>query len=250
MKETWSFTPEKFRFMLRFLACLMFIPCHAAIVAQADPPVESSKYRTIFGEHYREAEEYFLREAWIADSLQAHGIPAEFGIAVTFPEVIRYSAIRDALEMQGLFSLYVQYGQKYANFSVGRFQMKPSFAEQVEKDAAMLQGGYRLPLRLIDFTDTPGARLNRAKRLSSPEWQLIYLMWYIEIMDSRYGLLFQPNDPEKLKFYAAAYNCGYSKPESFIRQKMKECHFHTAVFSAARLYNYAEIAGEYYLSIK
>ena len=66
--------------------------------------------------------------------------------AILFPELIRYSVYKDFFETQALELLYIDYGKKTADFSIGRFQMKPSFAEAVE---AYILAHEQLQLRLI-----------------------------------------------------------------------------------------------------
>ena len=234
--------------MLRHLACLVFLVFTAETFEQENLSYTRDNFSTIFGEKYHEAESYFVSHHWISDSLAAYGIQPDFAQAIVFPEVIRFSAISDKVEVQGLFTLYVQYGIKYSNFSVGRFQMKPSFAEQVEKDAKQLQGKWQATLQQIDLSDTPEARINRVKRLNSAEWQLKYLIWFIEIMDQQYGMTYKSNNIEKLRFYATAYNCGYTNPEPVILQHMQKNYFHTAVFSSDIRYCYCDIASAYYIS--
>ena len=213
---------------------------------QSPPAEENSHYRSVFGEKYTEAFEYLAGPSWITETLTASGISPAFATALVFPEVIRYSAIRDRLEMHGLITLYVQYGSAYSDFSVGRFQMKPSFAAQVEKDAEDLPANRRTLLNTVDTSDTPQARMARIQRLDSQAWQLQYLIWFIDIMDRHYGHAFEADHPEKLRFYATAYNCGYTKPEPAIRRKMQESHFHTALLRSDVCYNYGDIALEYY----
>jgi hypothetical protein len=221
-----------------------------ALAASAqEPPAEgNNRYRMVFGEKYTGALLYLSGQPWMSDTLHANGIPPAFARALVFPEVIRYSAIRDRLEMHGLITLYVQYGSAYSDFSVGRFQMKPSFALQVEKDVKNMPAGRKIMLNAVDTADTQQARLERIQRLDSQEWQIQYLIGFIDIMDRRYGNAFKADSPEKLRFYATAYNCGYTKPEPAIRKKMKESHFHTALIKPDVCYNYGDIALEYYSS--
>ena len=201
-------------------------------------------YRRIFGEKYAEAENYLINQHWISDSLKTNGVFPDFAKAIVFPEVIRYSVIRDQLELQGLFTLYVQYGERYSDFSIGHFQMKPSFARQLERD--VLSGGARGKLRsVIDTADTPAARLARVKRLNSAVWQVQYLVWFVQIMDQRYGSGFSNDNCFRIRFYAAAYNFGYNRPEEAIREAMKRNTFHTALFSGHTFYNYCDIAANY-----
>lgn len=178
--------------------------------------------------------------------MKANGLNPDFAKAIVFPEVIRYSSIRDKLELQGLFTLYVQYGERYSDFSVGHFQMKPSFAWQLERD--VLNSDCRCRFSdVIDTTDTPAARLARVKRLNSTVWQVQYLIWFVQAMDQRYGSGFGNDLCDKLRFYAAAYNCGYHKTEEAIREAMKRNTFHTALFSGHTFYNYCDITA-YYLN--
>jgi hypothetical protein len=99
--------------------------------------------------------------------------------------------------------------------------------------------------RLVDTSETPEARLSRVKRLESQEWQLKYLIWFIKIMDHRYGTIYQGETTDKLKFYATAYNCGYTNTAQVIRQNMRKSTFHTAIFSSDVRYNYGDIAWDY-----
>lgn len=125
---------------------------HESIPGNAD----RIDYRGIFGEKYTEAENYLINQHWISDSLKANGLFPDLAKAIVFPEVIRYSVIRNKLELHGLFTLYVQYGERYSDFSVGYFQMKPSFARQLELD--VFTGDSRGRFRnVIDTADTPAA---------------------------------------------------------------------------------------------
>ena len=68
-------------------------------------------------------------------------------IAVVFPELIRYSALRDKIEITLLKSLYIYKGDDYADFSIGQFQMKPSFAELIHKNVQLLKGQAKNPVQ-------------------------------------------------------------------------------------------------------
>ena len=61
------------------------------------------------------------------------GIRTELAVAVVFPELVRYSALMDFMETTAVKALYQQKGVKGADFSIGRFQMKPSFVEDLER---------------------------------------------------------------------------------------------------------------------
>lgn len=53
-------------------------------------------------------------------------------LAIVSPELIRWTAFKDFFETTALELLYVKKGKTYADFSIGHFQIKPSFVEQLE----------------------------------------------------------------------------------------------------------------------
>lgn len=55
--------------------------------------------------------------------------------AIVFPEIMRYNGLKDGIETESLRTLYVQFGEDYADFSIGLFQMKPCFAQQLLPDS-------------------------------------------------------------------------------------------------------------------
>lgn len=249
MIRIWFFIHGSFKSLTCLLAALlMLLPGATSTFGQVSEGTGKADYRKIFGEQYTEAESYFDETGWIGDSLLSNRISPDFGKAIVFPEAIRFSSIRDKLEMQGLFTLYVQYGSKYANFSVGRFQMKPSFARQVEGDVFRIFGNSDTVIGRVDTNDTPNARMDRVKRLESEHWQVQYLVWFMKIMDHRYGVNYGKDIPEKLRFYATAYNCGYTRKAEMILKSMEKSTFHNAIFNSEVKYNYADIALDYYNS--
>jgi len=70
----------------------------------------------------------------------------------------------------------VQGGADYANFSIGYFQMKPSFVEQLEEFIqadSLLRRKYRDCLFIKP--QERAARVTRVDRLITIEWQIKYL---------------------------------------------------------------------------
>ena len=63
-------------------------------------------------------------------SEQVQSTCADFIYSIVAPEITQYSFIRNTLESYTLNVLYVQYGRAYADYSIGFFQMKPSFIEE------------------------------------------------------------------------------------------------------------------------
>src|SRR5664280_591993 len=121
-------------------------------------------YKEVFGNHYQIAEDFITSNRWMADTLKSNGIDPCTGLAIIFPELIRYSSIRDIIETAALKSLYIQYGKNNEDFSIGQFQMKPSFAEDIEKEYIRWKGHC---IEGIDTTSCVASRKERIKSLNS-----------------------------------------------------------------------------------
>lgn len=103
-------------------------------------------FEEIFGNNYEKAISFIEQEKAIPKKIESYGLPTKEVVAVIFPELIRYNSIQDKMETFALESLYVKYATDYANFSIGVFQMKPSFAEQIEKDYLKTERPFQLHL--------------------------------------------------------------------------------------------------------
>jgi hypothetical protein len=227
--------------------CRALPPFAAALVCAllTAAVVEAEDYAAVFGEKYSEAERFLRGNAWIAGALRLPRTETRIALAVVFPEVIRFSALEDAIEVRGLKVLYVQYGRPYVNFSVGRFQMKPSFAEHLESDYARLaRPEDRAALGIADFErgDTPELREKRVLRLDDVAWQVRYLRIFMLVMEKRYGRVSFSGPEDRLRFYATAYNVGYASGEAALRRAMNERRFHTELLFPKTTYSYADVA--------
>ena len=99
-------------------------------------PPDETDYKKVFGDRYTWAVNWLEQnDAVIHEYACAFNIPEKELKAIVFPELIRYNNLFNAIEIESLKYLYVSEGKDYADFSVGYFQMKPSFGEMVEKDA-------------------------------------------------------------------------------------------------------------------
>lgn len=156
----------------------------------------------------------------------AQNIDPALAISVVFPEMLRYSLWRDMFETTALKLMYVQYGSKAADFSIGWFQMKPSFAENLETEI-LKHAHLRLYFKnLIQYTalptDTVKLRTERLERLQSFDWQLIYLEAFVSLNLEKYKSL-DVDNKNYLLLLAAAYNRGMDKsiPELLSFSTMK-----------------------------
>jgi len=168
--------------------------------------------------------------------------------SIVFPEVMRYNALKDGIESESLKTLYVQFGGEYANFSIGVFQMKPSFAEIVELKCKQL-----LPTKIFEELQLPykeinaeNSRAKRIERLMDDEWQLIYLTGFIAICNKMYCDKNFKNETEKLQWYATVYNAGFDKTDEFINKKIAEANFYLGQQMPGKKFKYAAIATWYY----
>lgn len=225
-------------------ALAAFFAC-AGFVLAADLYAAPEDYTVIFGEKYADAERFLRQNDWIAGALRLPPDETRIALAVVFPELIRFSALEDAIQVRGLKVLYVQYGRAYMNFSVGRFQMKPSFAEHLESDYQRLfSAGEKAALGIPAFErgDTSELREKRVLRLDDLIWQVRYLRLFMLVMEKRYGQVAFADVEERLRFYATAFNAGYASGEPALRRMMNERRFHTALLFPKTTYNYAEVA--------
>lgn len=204
----------------------------------------SIDYRKVFGSNWVEAERYVSEhhDEW-KQEFDFFGVDSRMAEAVVFPELIRYSMWKDEIERTAVNGLYVSKGREGANFSIGRFQMKPSFAEEVEKawNASSLSKEYGFSFNLADNNE---ARRSRVRRLSTMQGQCRYLAIFIRLQQLRHPRLSQLSLKEQVCFLATAYNRSFSASWDEILKMQRQRHFHTDVIKTrnTRFYCYADIA--------
>jgi hypothetical protein len=107
-------------------------------------------------------------------------------LAVIYPETTRYNDYSDLFETKMLEILYIKHGKEKVDFSIGVYQMKPSFFEKVEE----FQRKYKI--KEYNFTKYPwyfsakDQRKERLSRMKSKQWQLTYAQLYIEIAEIKF----------------------------------------------------------------
>jgi len=174
---------------------------------------------------------------------------AVFTTAIVFPEIMRYSVLQDFIETSALELAYTNYGSTVADFSIGRFQMKPSFIESVEHEIQKKDSLNTIFSEIIfksNITEIE-KRKTRLQRLQSINWQIIYLNAFISICDVRFKDLDFESKTDKLLFYATAYNAGfYNKPDA-IRIKTTQPYFPYGTKYKGTQYVYGDVATYYYV---
>jgi len=209
----------------------------------------SQDYEEIFGRNYRNALDFIRSHRRVDETFRARSVDPAFAWAIVFPELIRWSALSDVIETSNLRALYVQFGKKYSDFSVGRFQMKPSFVETLEGDFnRLIDPGEkdRIGIPKYDSTDTVENRRARVSRLTELDGQVDYLTAFILVMDKVYAGEIWPGAEDRLRFYATAYNAGYRRGAAALRREANLLRFHTGIIFSKPAYSYAGIACDFF----
>lgn len=208
---------------------------------------QSVNYRDVFGDDWKKAETFVNEnKSWIEPVLNKNDIPFPLAVAVIFPELIRYSALRDKMEITLLKALYINLGEDYANFSIGQFQMKPSFAEKIREQYT---GGMRRQSGIIlkrrsEFDNIQSYRKSIVSDLEDPKSEFNYLIAFFMICEKRFKAS-SKNEADRLKFLATAYNFGFDKPSSQIESMIGKKFFNTKLFKTEN-YSYADVSLYWY----
>ncbi len=182
-------------------------------------------------------------------NLSYHQINPQFAFAIVFPELMRYHSYTDFVENKALNLFYVPYGflknKKETDFSIGFFQMKPSFAQTLENLAFQkreLQPFFLLFKPFLAIKDLKKQRQKRIKRLLNPHWQGIYLACFIKAAFLIHPHLKEENLEQQLIFLATAYNSGlFHKKEVMLKKSLRKTYPYGPL-NPQSLYSYAFIS--------
>lgn len=201
-----------------------------------------------FGDSYDDAINFCTKnkKEFIA-IFERHGIAEQISSAIVFPELIRYNRFRDFAETSALELLYIKHGKEVADFSIGRFQMKPSFIEKME---TLLKNDYLMKTEFDRVNKYPTAdsleiRKIRLDRLKSQEWQFLYLACFIKLAEKAYLNYMDDNPENQLLILSSAYNRGFGATydELKILSETKTFPYGNKHFGR---YSYYDIAKFYY----
>lgn len=148
----------------------------------------------------------------------------KLAFAIVAPEASQYNRLTDYFEVRAVRSGYPSKGAP--NYSIGVFQMKPSFAENLEKEVAgnarlKKKYGKRLAYKAKDAT---AKRRELVDRLADRGWQLVYVAAFYDVVKLRTASWKLRGNEEKLRYWATLYNAGFylSKPRSKQRQSVRQ----------------------------
>jgi hypothetical protein len=204
---------------------------------------QSLNYSDIFGDDWKKAETFEKENRqWIKPLIGKNNISYPLAISVVFPELVRYSALRDKMEISLLKTLYVNLGEDYADFSIGVFQMKPSFAETIRDESSSYLGRRSgITFKTVtDYDDIKEYRKSIIRDLEDPEGQVIYLISFIRICEKKFNLN-RMDEIRLLKFLATAYNFGIDKSGIQIAKMTDKKFFSTKLISSEK-YCYADVS--------
>lgn len=207
-------------------------------------------YQSIFGDDYQDALNYFGKNSnRIEMQLNRQQVDKELIVPIIFPERIRYSMIRDLIETTAVEFVYINYGPDYVDFSIGDFQIKPSFAEKVEVSLSKLPGLNTKYQSLINFRENgiQAKRKERVQRLKSFNYQLIYIAAFYDIINQQFNLS-NKSKIEKIEFLASAYNYGFDKEMSVIESRIGVKYFPFGKQYRGEQYAYTSVAVDFYLN--
>jgi hypothetical protein len=222
----------------------IIIPVFAGLIfivtagAQAEPD-----YAAVFGQDWQKAEMFLQQnDSWIRPMLKKNNISWRFAMSIVFPELVRYSALRDKMEITLLKTLYINLGDDYADFSIGPFQMKPSFAEIIRKRSAGLPGR-----RMFEpLQDKKKLRSEIVSELEDPAKQMIYLIAFIRLCEKEFKNRWT-DEESKIKFIATAYNAGPGRSAEEIERMTDSRFFNTRMFRTEN-YCYSDVSLFWYRS--
>ncbi len=208
---------------------------------------QSIDYQHLFGDDWNKAS-VFEKEnrAWIEPMLSKNHISYAVALSVVFPELVRYSALRDKMETSLLKTLYVNLGDEYADFSIGEFQMKPSFAELVREKAPMaLSAGSGIIFKNIaDFDNIKDFRRSIITDMEDPEIQVNYLIAFIKICEKEFKTV-RKDEHSQVKFLATAYNYGINRTTAQIENMTDKKYFSISLIKSQN-YSYADVSLYWY----
>ncbi len=210
----------------------------------------SPRYETIFTTGYDQALGYINEHRFeINQSLDQREGEKEVMLSVAFPELIRYSYLIDFFQETANEVIYIHYGKEKADFSIGHFQMKPSFVEKLEhytKQSQSIDAKYNRVYR-YSATDEIGIRTERIARLKRSDWQLFYLKCFYAVMNDRFGNLKWESRSDMIRFYSSAYNHNLEASFEEIDRFSKSEFFPYGKDYSKDQYSYSKISVYFYL---
>jgi hypothetical protein len=203
-----------------------------------------------FGDSYKSALNFCrINKEQIISELKEREIDPSLAMAIVFPELIRYDRFKDYFETRTLEKAYVYGGKETSDFSIGYFQMKPSFIETIEKavlssDSIMKHKYYEI-VRYIELSDVTEARKIRIQRLKNLNWQLNYLACFVSLESKKLEHSDKRNIENELRILSTAYNSDFYASLKKIDSISNRKTFPNGIRHPGR-FSYAEVSLYFY----
>lgn len=148
-----------------------------------------------------------------------------FALSIGAPEISRYQEVQNLLETEVLELTYVTHGSGLVDFSIGPFQMKPSFIERLEYEVeTRCELSNYLWITEYPDCDSQAMRKQRIQHISDPK----YILTYLEAFQNYCQLAYELDKmtlAEQLKFIATAYNLGFDRSNEEILAYQGKAYF-------------------------
>jgi hypothetical protein len=168
-------------------------------------------------------------------------------VPTIFPELVRYSEIRDLIEDEAMQMIYAEQESNIIDFSIGKLQMKPSFIIRIENYI------FDYPeLKEFNFIKQyhssieEAIRKERLERLNKLDWQVKYLKCFGAVVKHKFGDEFNSIE-DKIRFYASAYNLGFHFSKDDIINQIQVRTFPYGKFFGDNQLRYSDISVSMYL---
>jgi len=205
-------------------------------------------FRNIFNNDYSKAEKFLSSKNEYFDSFaELLDTDKRIVCSVVFPEAIRYSMIRNYLETGSLELVYVNTG--VVDFSIGSFQMKPSFVTSLEFYADSLGLYSSVPSEFRPVSDQLALYQQRKEvlnRLKSTEFQVFYSNLFYKVIETVFPDVVYWKIEDQVRFFSSAYNHDFTTSMEEILAFSKKSFFPWGSLNSKEKFNYTDISWQFY----
>lgn len=210
----------------------------------------SSFLYSFLEENSEKANGLFLEfEPYFEQYSQKYNTNYKIAASIIYPELLRYSYYKNLLETKALEVVYIKKGKDYADFSIGYFQIKPSFVERLEYYIQQFKEDFILFDTVYFYKDSvsESVRAERVSRLKNKDWQLLYLNAFVKITEHAYDFSCYKTTEDSIRFLATVYNCGFYLSQNEIEKKMDKAYYPLGVnYPSDMQCAYSKVAVEFY----
>ena len=176
-----------------------------------------------------------------------YSIDINIALSIMFPELVRYNHLKDQIEVSANKLFYIKWGPEYADFSIGILQMKPTFIERLSNTRKRNQ--YNDLFSYPEGSSKEDIRRIIIDRLQDVEYQLKYLAYFINIIDTSNEFEFK-NNYDKIIYYATAYNAGsWYNQDNNQKLSKRKTYPYGSNNDEIKQYSYSDISLYYYQNI-